>query len=195
MLSKRFATWRRQRRLRHYGLRKAAETDLDFIMDELVEGARHGHFNSHLVKPADAAEYRAELTRVIHGKGMRGAIEQPGGGQEWISIPANLWVYGCPADDRVGFLLVVANSFDQETTGIELHMAGVRTSRRGEGHGRRLLALFVAHGASDMKLLARCKRASDRMCWLLKEAGFVLIHTDEYGTGQFERAIRPQASA
>jgi len=120
-IANRFRVWLNRRRLRRYGLRPATEHDLNFIMEEVVEGAKRGHYAASLLEPDQARRFRDQLRNVIFNSVMvrwsdRG-VEETG---------AKLWVYGCDRDDQVGYLLVSEKLADSFATDIELYKAGVR---------------------------------------------------------------------
>ena len=180
-IANRFRAWQSRRRLRRYGLRPATEQDLDFIMEEVVEGAKRGHYAASLLDPDQARGFRDQLRNVIRNSVMvrwsdRGAEE----------IGAKLWVYGCDRDDQVGYLLVSEKVADSFATDIELYKAGVRADRRTEGHGRRIVQLFAAFSPKSVKLYARCFPPSEGMFQLLKEVGFTHFNTTAGGTRELQ---------
>ena len=171
----------KRRKLRRYGLRPATENDLDFIMGEVIEGAEHGHYAASLLDSTQAQGFREQLRNVIRFSAMvRGTdrgVEQ---------IRAQLWVYGCDQDEQVGYLLVSEKLPGSFATELELYKAGVRKGRRREGHGRRIVQLFVAFSLPGVKLYARCFPPSEIMCALLQELGFTHFNTMQYGTRELQ---------
>src|SRR5207302_1667684 len=67
-------------------------------------------------------------------------------------IIAKLWIYGCAGDDQIGYLLISEKLPNSCTSETELYQAGVRKERRGEGHGRKMVQLFVALAPPNMTL-------------------------------------------
>jgi hypothetical protein len=180
-IANRFRVWLNRCRLRRYGLRPATENDLDFIMEEVREGARLGHYAAPLLEPDQSIAFRVQLRNTIRNSTM---IRWSDRGVE--EIGARLWVYGRNRDNQVGYLLVsekVAGSF---TTDIELYKAGVKANRRAEGHGRRIVQLFVAFSPTNVKLYARCLSSSEVMFQLLKEVGFTHFNTTAGGTKELQ---------
>lgn len=180
-LAERAQDWRARRRLRRYGLRPATQRDLDFIMTEVIDGAKRGHFASSLLDPTQAQGFRDQLKNVIEFSAMVRGTER---GVE--QIQAKLWVYGTRNDDQVGYLLVaekIPGSFSQE---LELYQVGVRKERRREGHGRRIVQLFVGFTPPSLRLYARCFHPSQTMLLLLQEIGFTQVNTMPFGTRELE---------
>lgn len=185
LITERVRNWFHRRRLRRYALRLATERDLNFIMEEVIEGAKLGHYAASLLEPEQASEFRNQLRNVIrHTAMLRGTDRGP------EQIRAWLWVYGRDGDDHVGYLLVSEKLPGSLATDIELYKAGVRKDRRIEGHGRRVVQLFVAFSSPTVKLYARCLPASDTMFKLLQEVGFSHVNTMRFGTRELELCIR-----
>lgn len=184
-VTERICNWLHRRRLRRYALRPATERDLDFIMGEVIEGAKHGHYAPSLLEPEQAQGFRDQLRNVIcHSAMLRGTDRGP------EQIRAQLWVYGRNGDDQVGYLLVSEKLPGSLSTDIELYKAGVRKDRRTEGHGRRIVLLFVAFSPPRAKLYARCFPPSETMFKLLQEVGFSHINTMRFGTRELELCMR-----
>lgn len=185
LVTERIHNWLHLRRLRRYALRRATERDLDFIMEEVIEGAKLGHYAASLLEPAQASEFRNQLRNVIRHTAMaRGTDRGP------EQIRAWLWVYGHDCDDQVGYLLVSEKLPGSLATDIELYKAGVRKGRRIEGHGRRIVQLFVAFSSPTVNLYARCLPPSDTMFKLLQEVGFSHINTMRFGTRELQLCSR-----
>jgi hypothetical protein len=185
LLAVRIRNWLHRRRLRRYALRSATERDLDFIMEEVIEGAKHEHYAPSLLDPAQARAFRDQLTNVIrHTVMLRGTDRGP------EQIRAWLYVYGCNGDDQVGYLLISEKRPGSLGTDIELYEVGIRKDRRSEGHGRRIIQLFVAASPPSAKLYARCYPQSETMFKLLLALGFSHIRTMPLGTRELEMCIR-----
>lgn len=148
-----------RRRLRRYSLRLATERDLDFIVTEVIDGARNGHFASSLLIQKEERGLREQLRNVIVYSAMLRS-PRPGVVDE---IRAKLWIYGSPKDDRVGYLLVSERVPGSHESELELYQIGVSKDRRRQGHGRRLAQLFIACCPLTVKLYARCFRSSQVM--------------------------------
>ncbi|HEX5337744.1 MAG TPA: hypothetical protein VFW53_04835 [Gallionella sp.] len=166
-------------------MRLATERDLDFIMRETIEGAKHGHYVASLLDPRQAQEFRNQLKNVVHYMAM---LRRTDRGDEQIT--AQLWIYGRKNDDQVGYLLVSEKLPGSIATDLELYKIGIRKDRRREGHGRRIVRLFVAVSPPTVKLYARCLPASETMFRLLKEVGFLHTNTMPLGTRELELCSR-----
>lgn len=175
-IANRLSTWLSRRRLRRYGLRPATEHDLDFIMEEVVEGAKKGHYAASLLDREQAKGFRAQLRNIIQNSVM---VRWSDRGVE--EIAAQLWIYGCDSDDQVGYLLVSEKIAGSIASDIEMYKAGVRADRRAEGHGRRIVQLFAALSPKSVNLYARCLPSSESMFHLLKEVGFIHFNTTAGG--------------
>jgi predicted GNAT family acetyltransferase len=160
----------------------AEESDLKFILVEVFEGARHGHYNPGVLIPAGARGLLVALKSVIQG----GTIPQDTeyGTREYRR--AELRVYGCNTDDQVGYLLITEKEPGTWDTDIEIYKIGVPENRRGEGHGRRMVELIIAREVVGKTLHARCYPASNIMCKLLQESGFLIVNTKPSGTRELE---------
>lgn len=169
--------WLDRRRLRRYGLRPATENDLDFIMAEVIDGARNGHYASSLLDPEQERGFREQLRNVIKFSAM---VRWSDRGVEQIA--ARIWIYGSPRDDQVGYLLSSERLPGSLESEIELYKAGVRKDRLGLGHGRRIAQLFVAFTPPTVNLYARCFLPSQAMFLLLQEVGFSHFNTTPGGT-------------
>lgn len=178
---KNFKVWLARRRLRRYGLRLATVDDLNFIMAEVIDGARDGHYDNSLLDPDHGRGFREQLENVIKYSEM---VRWSSRGAEQIT--AQLWVYGSQADDQVGYLLAsekLPGSYDSK---VELYLTGVRKTRRGLGHGRRIAQLFVAFTPPTVNLYARCFTPSQAMFLLLQGVGFSHTNTTPGGTRELE---------
>lgn len=127
-------------------------------MEQAIEGAKQGHYAASLLDTAQARGFRDQLTNVIrHTAMVRGTVRGPEQIKAWI------WVYGRNDDDQVGYLLVLEKLPGSLATNIELYKVGVRLERRKQGHGRRIVQLFVASASPNLNLYAWCLLPSDTM--------------------------------
>src|ERR1700722_16159072 len=101
-LAYRIWTWLRHRKLRAYDFRLAQERDLEFILVEVFEGAKHGHYNPGVLIPAGARGLLLALKSVIQDGTIPQDTER--GMREYRR--AELLIYGCNTDDQVGYLLI-----------------------------------------------------------------------------------------
>jgi ribosomal protein S18 acetylase RimI-like enzyme len=183
LLASRVHLWMRRCRLRAYDFRPAREADLDFIMAEVLEGAKRGHYHIGLLEPEGAYGLRFALQCVIQDGIMP---RDPDHGLREFCL-AKLLVYRCmTTDEQVGYLLVSEKYPGTFNTDLEIYNIGVRENRRGEGHGRRMVELIVARMSAGRKLYARCYLASNIMCQLLQDASFLIITTKPSGTRELE---------
>ena len=181
-LSSRVRTWMKRRKLRAYDFRPAKESDLDFIMAEVIEGAQRGHYSESLLEQLQAQALQVALRNVIRDGEMKRLTDQ--GTCEIIE--ARLSVYGSKTDEQVGYLLLAEKYPGTFGTDLEIYKIGVRGNSRLGGHGRRMVELIVARMSAGRKLYARCYLSSNIMCQLLQEAGFLIINTKPSGTRELE---------
>ena len=181
-------SWLRARRPKRYGMRPATASDLDFILQEILEGAKAGHYRDTLLQPEQFNGWRTQLSHVIKFSHLlryadqRDTLEQ---------IMAKLWVYGAAGDDQIGFMLVAERFPGTANTELELYQAGIRKDRRGEGHGRNLVKQFIGCAEPAVDLYARCLRPSNAMVHLLVEAGFEIIGTTPQQTRELTKRTTP----
>lgn len=177
-----FKLWKAKRNLLSYQLRLATVADLDFVMNEVVDGAKNGHYASTLLNPEEQKGLYEQLKNVVHYSHM-GRISQRG--VEYIF--AQLWIYGSSKDNQVGFCLLSEKLPGSVESEMELYKIGVRKDLRGLGHGRRIAELFVTKMPKTVKLYARCYKCSEVMFMLLKEVGFDHVNTTLGGTRELEK--------
>jgi len=145
-------------------------------MNEVVEGAKNGHYIDSLLDPEQQMGLRDGFREVIYSSSMWRNSER---GAE--KIAAWLLTYGSPKDGCVGYTLVSERRPGSRKYEIELYMVGVRKDCQGRGHGRKIVQFFVASSPSTLKLYARCYPNSQAMFFLLQEIGFVLVSTTHQG--------------
>ncbi len=163
-------SWLNKRRLLRYALRKAVEADIDFVMDQIISGAKEGHFIRRLAEKSEQENLRRSLSGVITLNVLTVLSER---GVE--KIKSKLWIYGAREDDSVGFLLVSQKQMGSDV--VELYQTSVRKSHRSGGHGKRIVQLFIMLAAPDAVLYARCYKQSDAMFHILIEHGFQHVGT------------------
>jgi len=181
-----FQSWLARRRLLNYDLRRATENDLDFIMNEIIDGARNGHYASTLLDSEEQKGLYGQLINVINFSAMERNSHR---GVE--KIEARLWVYGSSTDDQVGYVLA-SEKFPGSKRELELYQVGVRKDRLKLGHGRRIVQLFLAAMPATANLYARCFHPSQAMFFLLKEVGFSHTNTTRGGTRELELSRQEQ---
>lgn len=174
--------WLARRQLHRYKLRPATECDLDFIMTEVIDGAKHGYYAFSLLDPMQAQGFRDQLWNTIHFL----AMERETDDRRAERIKAQLYIYGSKNDDPVGYLLVAEKAPGSLAHEVELYQVGVRKDRRRQGHGRRVVQLFIALIPPSVKLYARCSSPSQAMFLLLQEIGFSHFNTMPRGTRELE---------
>lgn len=181
-LTEQIRGWLARRRMRRYELRPATECDLDFIMTEVIEGAKDGHYAFTLLDPMQAQGFRDQLINAIHFSEMERVMDD----RRLERIKAQLYIYGSKNDDPVGYLLVAEKAPGSLAHEVELYQVGVRKERRRQGHGRRVVQLFIALIPPSVKLYARCLPASQSMFHLLQGIGFSHCNTTLLGTMELE---------
>ncbi|MBV8246916.1 MAG: hypothetical protein JO200_00555 [Comamonas sp.] len=154
-------------------------------MEEVIDGTKQGHYAESLLDPVQTRGFREQLVNVIRHAAMLRRTER---GPE--QIRAWLWVYGRNGDDQVGYLLLSEKLPGSIATDIELYKVGVRKERRKDGHGRRIVQLFVTFSSPTVNLYARCFPPSETMFKMLKEVGFSHINTMRFGTRELELCAR-----
>jgi ribosomal protein S18 acetylase RimI-like enzyme len=113
---------------------------LDFILDEVHQGAKEGHYRDTLLLPEQLRGWRKQLNDVIKFSRLERYADRR---FELEVIRAKLWVYGRTSDDRVGYMLVSERFPGTADSEVELYQVGVRKDRRGHGHGQHLVELFI----------------------------------------------------
>jgi hypothetical protein len=176
--------WLKARKLKHYGVRLAKLSDLDFILQEVLEGAKAGHYRDTLLQPEQLKGWREQLGNVINSSHLVRYADQR---NSLELLMAKLLVYGAANDDQVGFMLMAERFPGTANVELELYQAGVRSSRRGEGHGQNLVKQFANFGESGVSLYARCLRPSGTMLNLLLSEGFEVISISPKGTRELAK--------
>lgn len=176
--------WLRGQKPVRYGCRPATLDDLAFIRGEIEQSVKDGHYRDTLLHPVQLAGWMAQLGNVIRYSWLERYADQRAALER---IQANLWVYGTASDDQIGYMLVAERFPGFGDVELELYQAGVRKDRRGEGHGRRLVAQFANCAQPRVTLYARCLKSSDGMVRLLVSAGFEVTGTTERGTRELAR--------
>ncbi|MHB9119474.1 MAG: GNAT family N-acetyltransferase [Burkholderiales bacterium] len=148
-------------------LRLGAPGDIDFVVSQVAEGARHGKFSPTYLKKETQQHFAHALSRVCkHGDLSRGTYR----GIE--TVPAELWV--CEREHQALGFLLIAGLDNQGGPDRELYMIGVRADARGQGLGRALTDFFRERFAGRT-LHAQCRPESERMHAMLLRRGFVHI--------------------
>jgi ribosomal protein S18 acetylase RimI-like enzyme len=183
-LANRVRAQMRNRRLRDYDFRSAREDDLDFVLGELIKGAENGHYSPVFLTAAGADGLRLALQVVIQD-GMMPRDPDNGGTREFLA--AKLLVYSCmTTGERVGYALLAEKHPGTFTADLEIYSIGVADNHRRQGYGRRMVELIVMHVSIGRTLYARCYPASEIMCKLLQESGFLIFNTKPSGTRELE---------
>lgn len=185
-ITDRIRGWLAHRRLCHYDLRPATECDLDFVMDEIIDGAKGKHYSSLFLDPVQAQEFRDDLINVIRFSWMERRTNDRRPERIKVKLYAQLYIYGSQNDDPVGYLLVAEKAPGSLAHEVELLQVGVRKERHIQGHGRRVVQLFVALIPPSVKLYARCLPSSKGMFLLLQKIGFSNFNTTPLGTRELE---------
>lgn len=178
-----FKLWKARRNLLSYRLRLATVADLDFVMNEVVDGAKNGHYARTLLNLEEQQGLYEQLKNVVHYS-LMGRISQRG----VEHIFAQLWIYGSSRDNQVGFCLLSEKLPGSVESEVELYKVGVRKDRRGFGHGRRIAELFVTQMPKTVNLYARCYQSSEAMFVLLKEVGFDHTNTTPGGIRELAKS-------
>lgn len=160
-----------------YDFRKAQPSDLDFIVAEIIEGAKHGHFLDRYLTPEGEEGLRKGLQILIqHERWLCGPSYAP----EYYD--ATLFVYCCvTTNEPVGFLVFKSKDplKDEPRTSdadLELYMGGILKEHRRNGHGRGMIELAIRMSVGR-KLYARCYHESATMRRILEKAGFEILPT------------------
>ena len=165
--------------LRKYCLREAQLDDLDFVMSEIVEGTKKGHYIETILEFQQQLAMRNMLSQVIENLCL---VRLSKLGQE--TIFARLFIYGSPNEDKVGYLLVSDKS--EYCNDIEIYQAGIKESHYGKGHGLNLIDNFLSIAPKDRSFFARCYPASEAMFNILLKHGFEHIGTLDDGTREMQ---------
>jgi len=162
-------------------LRGAVPQDIDFVMAQIVEGAKDGHYDPSILDPAQQSSYKKMLNNLLQGIGTATMTER---GIERKS--GSLWIYGNKYQGNIGFFFISEKHEGSGEKEIELLMAGVKKQFRGIGHGSNMVCLFLALCPTTSILYARCYPASKAMYAALISSGFVEINTKLSGIRELE---------
>ncbi|NDY74664.1 hypothetical protein DO021_22520 [Desulfobacter hydrogenophilus] len=173
--------WKNKIRIKRCGIHKAEEKDIDFVIEQIVEGAKKRHFIEAILIPDEQNKYRNMLLGLVNGYPAT-SLSAKEVETKW----GQLWMYGNNKDGNIGFFLIMekyeGSGFDE----IELLMASIKKESQGFGHGTNLINFFKTLCQKQTTLYARCYFASESMCKILLRAGFVKTNTTPEGTRELE---------
>ena len=147
--------------------RSAGINDLEFIYDQIMDGAKYGYFNrkSHQI-PAIAKKLKLELTSILKNKVRLNGLSAYG-----VIYELN--------DECIGFIIM---SVDKENKGDELWMAAIHPDYRNKGHGKKMITEVLEQlKESDLIITARCAPESEAMYQILLQSGFRHLATSKGG--------------
>ena len=162
-----------------YGLREAQNDDLDFVMNEIIEGTKKGHYIESILDPLQQIAMRDMLSNVIENRCL---VRFSNLGEE--EIFASLFIYGSSKDDRVGYLLVSEKS--HLCSDLEIYQAGIKETHLGKGHGTNLIDKFMHISPKDRNVFSRCYPASKEMFNILIKHGFKHTSTSYSGIRELQ---------
>lgn len=174
--------WKNKRHLKSFGIRHATEDDLDFVMSQLVIGAKNGHYSSHLRDVIAQRQQRLAFSNLLKGIGTTRIGER---GPEKLS--GSLWIYGNRTVGNIGYLYVSEKYEGSGENEIELTMVGIVEQHQNKGHGKHLVNIFSSLIPPSSTLYARCYPKSESMYQVLLRTGFELINVKPRGTRELER--------
>ncbi len=172
----------RKNNLNQYIFRKAHKSDVDFVVEQLIYGAKHNHYLKVLLDPYHQKTYRTMFLRLLEGQGTKslnddGSIEMKSG---------SLWIYSNKKIGNVGYVFLSEKYEGSGENEIELLMAGIKSEYQGMGHGYNLIKCVISLCSNETTLYARCYQASKGMYHILKKLGFVTTNTRSSGTRELE---------
>jgi ribosomal protein S18 acetylase RimI-like enzyme len=173
--------WKNRLILRRSGCRLAAPKDIDFVMEQIVEGAKGGHYDESMLDTEHQSNFKGMLNNLLQGIGTPTMTER---GVERKS--GSLWIYGNKYQGNIGFFFISEKHEGSGEKEIELLMAGIKDQFRGIGHGSNMVDLFLALCPETAILYARCFSKSKAMYAALIGAGFVEINIKPGGTRELE---------
>lgn len=136
--------------------------DLQFITDELKEGARAGHYAKELLDPVSFNGLVGGLRKTIS------MIESGTEMADYIYILAELHT-----DKPVGYIWFQTQAAPNGFLFLEIKAFGVAAKFRGAGIASQFLSEFL-HLFAKHPLEARCFSSSSQMADMLKRRGFTL---------------------
>ncbi|WP_027150219.1 hypothetical protein [Methylobacter tundripaludum] len=173
--------WINRRKLQRCVLKAATLEDIDFVMEQIVDGTKEGHYLDSILDPEHQANYRAMFIGLMKGQGTATMGER---GIERKS--GSLWIYGNNDEGNIGFFFISEKYEGSGEKEIELLMAGIKKRLQRVGHGSNMIGYFLALCPKNATLYARCYPASEAMYITLVNAGFVKINTKPGGTRELE---------
>lgn len=173
--------WKNKRKLQRCGLKAAAPEDIEFVMEQIVDGVKEGHYEDSILDPEHQANYRAMFLGLMKGQGTATLGER---GIERKS--GSLWIYGNNDEGNIGFFFASEKYEGSGENEIELLMAGIKNGFQRAGHGSNMIDYFFALCPKNVTLYARCYPASEAMYIVLVKKGFVKINTKPGGTRELE---------
>ena len=162
-------------------LRPATFNDLDFIMKEIVEGAKNNHFQPFILETKNQKLFREMFVNLIQGKVFKRSGEK---GVE--KLAGMLWIYESHTQSQIGYLFVAEKyqgSLDKE---IEILMTGISKKFQKQGFGKHMIETFMQICPEYTTLFARCFPTSETMFQLFLKCGFKTINTKSDGTHELQ---------
>jgi len=133
-------------------------SDVDFMRNLLIDGAKHGHFSRKILEQPDY------ITNTLLSVVKRGCLyDRP------LRTAAVIFKHN---KVRVGF--VVMAEVEASNGGNEIYIFVVDPLLRGQGYGHAMLQ-EILHRWSDVDVFARCYPASVQMYRMLDKHGFVYL--------------------
>lgn len=160
-------------------IREATPDDYDFILEQILDCARHGHFDRRVLLPPQHKTLLEEIRSIIRHKRLA---------TEPLNAQAIVFMRG---SERVGHAIVTEA---QGSVGAELYAMALDRRWRGTGTGAAMLDLLIAHYLARMGVIyARCFPRSVIMYELLVSRGFEYVLTTRAGT-RLLRLTDPKAN-
>jgi hypothetical protein len=176
-----FRNWITRNKLHRCGIKAAAPEDINFVMEQIIEGAKEGHYKDSILNPEQQINYRTMFLSLMNRQGTATLSER---GLERKS--GSLWIYGNNKEGNIGFFFASEKYEGSGENEIELLMAGIKKEFQKAGHGSNMIDFFIALCPNNATLYARCLLASESMYMALVKKGFVNINTKPSGTRELE---------
>jgi N-acetylglutamate synthase-like GNAT family acetyltransferase len=130
----------------------------DFIFNQIIEGAKSGHFNSAFVVP----QFHLGLKKQIEDSVKSNSCETVNG-----NVSSRFYVASIN-DDLVGFYWVIRNKPSE----FEIYMLSVAPKNRNNGIGSELLNHSLKSIPKGSTMVARLYGASKVMLTMMRKVGF-----------------------
>lgn len=163
--------------IKSFTIIKADLSDIDYVLSEIINSAKDGHYTEALLDFSMQYNYRKMLECYITRQSVQTLTDT---GVEFKY--GQLYVYGNRKVGTIGYFVISEKNEGSINYDVELLMFGINKLHQSKGHGKNLLKKLLLLKSESQNIYARCYKKSYIMLKLLLEAGFDTIMTKPSGS-------------